>query len=85
MRRKRARTASAAFAKPLTLDPIARLRDSGAEYAVTSQAWDLHVWLDQKHTYYHCVVGLTCNLVCWGRNGQRLAKPFAVPKEQWHL
>jgi len=39
------------FEKPLTLDPIALLQDSDEENAETSQAWDLHVWLNKStHT-----------------------------------
>ena len=86
MRRKRARDATSEFGKPLSLDPRTRSKESDEEAANASDKWDLHLWLGKKHNhaYYHRLVGLTTNLVCWGKYGRRLSSPYIVPSDRWH-
>ena len=82
-RRTRGKNASSPFAAPLSLIPVSRSRDSDDEWVQACEAWDLHVWIQRKHCYYHRVVGLTMNLVCWGAKGKPLTVPFAPPPDDW--
>ena len=83
VRRKRARQRESAFAKPLRLIPKPRHETSDDEYSGATESWDLHVWLNKKHCYYHRLVGLTLNQVCWGANEKRLGQPYTAPLEEW--
>ena len=38
----------------------------------------------KHHCQYHCLDGLSTNLVCWGKCGKRLARPYPVPSDKWH-
>ena len=83
VRRKRARDAQNQFTAPLSLDPQSRSKDSDEEAAHATSKWDLHVWLNKNHCQYHRLVGLSTNLVCWGKSGKRLASPYPVSSDEW--